>query len=59
MAMYVAHCRVAVEVELFLATDVVRMIFCSDVSSPSSDIGNVSVSEISADAAVPRLCSLP
>ena len=54
-----AHCRVAVAMELFLVTDVVRMIFCSDVSSPFSGIGNGKVSEISADAAVPRLCSLP
>ena len=46
-----------VAVELFLATDVVRMIFCSDISNPFSGIEKGDVSNFSADVAVPRLCS--
>ena len=45
--------------ELFLATNEVRMIFCNSVSSLFSEIGNYHASEISADAAVPRLCCFP
>ena len=57
--MYMAHDGVAVETELFLATFVVRMIFCNSFSSLFSGIGNYHASEISADAAVPRLCGVP
>ena len=45
--------------ELFLVTDVVRMIFCSDVSNPFSGIRKGAVSGFSADVTVPRLCSPP
>ena len=59
MAMHVAHSGAVVERELFLATFVFRMIFCNSVSSQFSWIGNYHASEISADAAVPRLCCFP
>ena len=39
MAVYVAHGGVAVENELFLATIVVRMVFCNSVSSLFSKSG--------------------
>ena len=45
--------------ELFLATDVVRMFFRNGVSSPFSEVRNGNPSRNSADAAVPRMCSLP
>ena len=59
MAVNVAHDGVAVATGLFLPTFVVRMVFRNGVSGPFPGVWKRSVSGISANVAVTRLCGFP
>ena len=58
MVMFVAHCRVAVGLEGFLAAAVVRMISATASPACFQVSGTVTLAIFFADAAVRMLCSL-